>query len=73
MLSTWVVAPQTERLAVRKLFPYYFSVEKCQTESERQEIFELMQSKIWIGSKGLKDLKRAFKYLIKHQNTCQNI
>jgi len=65
MLSTWVVAPQTERLAVRKLFVYGFAVEKLHTEKGRRKFFELMQGKTWMGEVGLKSLKRAFKYLSK--------
>ena len=66
MLSTWVVAPQTERLAVRKLFVYGIAIEKCHTEKGRRQILEDMALKDWLGSDGLKSLKRAFKYLAKH-------
>lgn len=68
MLSTWVVAPQTERLAVRKLFVYGLMVENCLTENGRNRILENMQTKDWLGDRGIKDLKRALKYLAKHCN-----
>ena len=67
MLSTWVVLPENKEKSVQKLYVYDFSIEKCKTESGREEILAQMSEKNWISERSIKDLKRAFKYLAKRR------
>lgn len=62
MLSTWVVAPQTKFLAVRKLFVYGYAIEKLRSDEDQVEFLRQISEKTWLGEKGLRQLKRTLKY-----------
>jgi hypothetical protein len=64
MLCTWVCVPKTGVHVFGTLFKYEVRFEK--KKSERKEWLDIVEDKAWIGERGLKDLKRAFKFLDKH-------
>ncbi len=67
MLCTWVCTPRTETLPVMKLYVYDVALEEIDDPAKQYKFYSKMQSKQWIGEKGLHDLKRAFKFILKRQ------
>jgi len=65
MLCTWVCTPKIGFSVVGKLFRYEKSVDELKTKTDREEFVTLMQSKVWMGQKGLHDLNRAFKFIMR--------
>lgn len=67
MLATWVCSPPMAKLVMGKMFKYERSIEDLRSKDNQQEFYDLMLEKSWMGEKGLKDLKRAFRYLSKNK------
>jgi hypothetical protein len=65
LLSTWVCVPKTGFSVVGKLFCYGKDILDLKTKDQQSDFYQLMAAKEWIGSRGLKSLLRAFKYLNK--------
>jgi hypothetical protein len=68
MLCTWVCVPKTGFSVVGKLFRYEIETLKLKNKSEQDAMIEFLDEKNWMGEKGLKDLRRAFKFLNKKTN-----
>jgi len=68
MLSTWVVLPQKEFRPVKKDHLFQIRIrEWCTSVGAQSQMLLFVTHQKWVGSSGLKDLKRAFKYLSKKQ------
>jgi hypothetical protein len=65
-LCTWVVLPETENLPVRKCYIYDFAIDIVKNGKGQEFWVNQLSEKNWIGEQGIKDLKRAFKYISKH-------
>jgi len=65
MLCTWVCTPKIGHSVVGKMFCFSKNVDDLRKLEQQQEFYELMSTKVWMGEDGLKQLKRAFKYLNK--------
>jgi hypothetical protein len=68
-LSTWVCFPAIENNPVRKCYVYDFDINRAKTLQKQDWWIEHMKEKRWMGEQGIKDLKRAFKYLLKHSRS----
>jgi hypothetical protein len=66
-LCTWVCVP-SQSAPYKCEYKYDFMIELCRTSEQKETWVLHMQDKNWMGEQGIKDLRRAFKYL---QNTKQ--
>ena len=70
-LNTWICFPETDIKSVRRVDEYFIGIEKCRIQEQQDNWIKQLKGKRWIGEQGLKDLKRAFKYISKKEKTVE--